>query len=148
MAGTQSKSTSHRAKRPRVNRDDGYFTKLVKYIPTEVITAYAAMSGLIKSLPENQRLTWFSAAGAGLLILTPLYVLYAANIKGEPLPYNQAVISTIAFAAWVFASGGPFEEFSWYSHAVGSIALIIVCVTLPLIEWLLPASHADHPVNP
>jgi hypothetical protein len=55
---------------------------------------------------------------------------------------------TLAFAAWVFATGGPFEHFQitpdggagWYSRTIGSIVLVIVCLALPLVERLLSAS--------
>jgi len=131
-------------KRPTVKRDDSYLTKMVKYIPTEIVTAYVALSGFIKALPENQQFTWFCVAAVALLVFTPVYLAISTTTSRKSKSIAHPVTGFLAFAAWVFATGGPFERFQmspdgssgWYSRAVGSIVLVLVCLSLPIVERL------------
>jgi hypothetical protein len=68
------------------------------------------------------------------------------------LSLAHPVAGALAFAAWVFATGGPFERFQmsadgttgWYHRAIGSIVLVLVlvCLSLPLVERLFPQRRA------
>jgi hypothetical protein len=139
-------------KRPTVNKSDQYFGKIIKYIPTEVVAGYVAASGFVKVLhPPHSQFTWFCIISIGLLVLTPLYFLMSTSASINS--YRHAVAGTIAFAAWVFATGGPFQASCgdkldcWYSPAIGSIVLIFVCLSLPFLERLVP-DRAEHVVGP
>jgi hypothetical protein len=130
-------------KRPTVNKDDHYFGKIIKYIPTEVVAGYVTLSGFVKVLhPPHSQFTWFCILSIGLLVLTPLYFLVSTSASINS--YRHAVAGTIAFAVWVFATGGPFQASCgnpndcWYSPAIGSIVLGLVCLTLPFIERIVP----------
>ena len=134
--------------RPKVEPSDPYLSKLVKYIPADVIAAYVAIYGFIKLLEtKEQQFVWHSIVAGVLLFATPLWILYTARSSDERPTVSQAVAGTIAFAAWVFAIGGPFEMFQktkdnpdgWYHRAQGSIVLILVCLFLPLTERVLSA---------
>jgi hypothetical protein len=133
-----------RVLRPRVNPGDPYLSRVVKYIPTEIIMGYVAAIGFIKTLAGTQQHLWSWLVAATLLILTPLWVSRAASVAGQPGPLRQVVAATLAFAAWVFATGGPFEQFQvengggWYTRALGSVVLILVCLCLPVVEWFVP----------
>lgn len=132
--------------RPKARADDPYVSKLVKYIPTEIIAGYVALSGFIKLLPGPQQFTWFCVVAVFLLVITPLYLSVATSESGKKNSWAHPVAGALAFAAWVFATGGPFERFQmsadgtsgWYHRAIGSIILVLVCLGLPLIERLLP----------
>ena len=130
-------------KRPTVNNSDEYFGKIVKYIPTEIVAGYVALSGFIKALPMRLQFGWFCFVTLVLLLLTPVYLW--RSTQGASSSHTHAVAGTIAFAAWVFATGGLFERFQvtetggWYHRAMGSIVLVLVCLSLPLIENLFSA---------
>ena len=130
-------------KRPTVNKSDEYFGKIVKYIPTEIVAGYVALSGFIKALPMQLQFGWCCFVTLVLLILTPAYL--RRSTQDASTSRAHAVCGTIAFAAWVFATGGLFERFQitgnggWYHRAMGSIVLVLVCLSLPLIENLVPA---------
>ena len=47
-----------RVLRPRVNPGDRYLSRVVKYIPTEVIMAYVASIGFVKTLAGTQQRLW------------------------------------------------------------------------------------------
>lgn len=132
-------------KRPTVGNADGYLSRMVIYIPTEIIAGYVAVSGFIKGLPSKQQFTWFCIVSIVMLVLTPLYLAYATSSPGRKKTVSHPLTSALAFAAWVFATGGPFEKFQitpdgsagWYNRTIGSIVLVIVCLALPLIEKAL-----------
>ena len=132
--------------RPKAKAGDSYQSKLVKYIPTEIIAGYVALSGFIKLLPGPHQFTWFSIVAIFLLLLTPIYLRAATTKPGQKASLAHPVAGALAFAAWVFATGGPFEHFQmspdgstgWYHRAIGSIVLVLVCLSLPLIERLFP----------
>jgi hypothetical protein len=136
--------------RPTAKPDDPYISKVVKYVPTEVIAAYVALSGFIKLLPGPQQFTWFCVVSVFLFLVTPLYLWVATREPGQKNSLAHPVAGAVAFAAWVFATGGPFEHFQmsadgttgWYHRATGSIVLILVCLSLPLVERLFPQPRA------
>jgi hypothetical protein len=86
-----------------------------------------------------------------LFILTPLYLHTATSEPGKKSSLHHPVAGALVFAAWVFATGGPFELFQlepdgssgWYNRAIGSIVLILVCLCLPLIERALPSKNEN-----
>jgi hypothetical protein len=115
--------------------EDAYLTKLVKYIPAEIVAAYIAASRALESARGEVPLETVLWAVAGvLLVLTPLWMLFAASEPGKPRPAFQALAATLAFASWVFALGGPFEFQTWYRPAYGSLVLILVTLVIPLAE--------------
>jgi hypothetical protein len=83
--------------------------------------AYVAAVGFIKTLAGAQQHLWSWLTATTLLVLTPLWIMRAASVVGQPGPARQVVAATLAFTAWVFATGGPFQQFRWYSRALGSI---------------------------
>ena len=144
-------------KRPTAGTADSYLSRMVIYIPTEIIAGYVAVSGFIKGLPPKQQFTWFCIVSIAMLVLTPLYLAYATALPGRKKSISHPVTSSLAFAAWVFATGGPFERFQitpdgnagWYNRTIGSIVLVIVCLALPLVEKALSGTpsvgaHLKH----
>jgi len=134
------------ALRPRVNTakdaaadagitEDSYLTKLVKYIPAEIIAAYVAASRALEAARDEVAygtLLWV-VAGA-LVALTPIWTLYATREPGRPPATFQAAAATVAFACWVFALGGPFELMPWYRPVYGTLVLVFATLVIPLVE--------------
>lgn len=113
---------------------DGYFDKLLKYIPTEIVGGWIAVTGLIKSasnIPANTVLWLLLVIFTGL---TAAYILRQTSEPKKPLAIKQTTISTIAFLVWVFALGEPFSSLGFYRPIYGSILLIVYNLTIPLIN--------------
>ena len=113
---------------------DGYFDKLIKYIPTEIVGGWVAITGLIKgasNIPTNTTLWILFIIFTGL---TALYILQQTFEPKKPLAIKQTIISTTAFIVWVFALGKPFDSLSFYNPVYGSILLILYNLTIPLIN--------------
>jgi hypothetical protein len=111
---------------------DDYLSQVVKYIPAEIVTAYVAIDGILRSAVGISTYTGWIVFAA-LLILTPIYTWYFTKLKDWPPPYAQVTISTTAFVIWVLALGGPFKELTWYNSAYGSIGLILFTLVAPIL---------------
>ncbi len=113
---------------------DDYFSKLLKYIPTEIVGGWIAITGLIKGgagIPTNTILWILLVVFTGI---TAAYILQQTSEPKKPPAVKQTTISTIAFLVWVFALGEPFSSLSFYSPVYGSILLIICSLIIPLIN--------------
>jgi hypothetical protein len=87
---------------------DTFFDRVVKYIPTEIVSAWVAAKGLVEStaVPSRRMVLWICFAVG--VVLTGLYTLKQTAIPGQPPAVKQTAITTIAFAIWVMALGEPF----------------------------------------
>ncbi|MBX9258542.1 hypothetical protein H1Q63_32275 [Desmonostoc muscorum CCALA 125] len=113
---------------------DDYFSKLLKYIPTEIVGGWIAITGLIKSatgVPTNIIL-WILLVI--FTVITAAYILQQTSEPKKPPAVKQTIISTIAFIVWVFALGEPFSSLSFYSPVYGSSLLILCSLIIPLIN--------------
>lgn len=104
---------------------DSYFDKVIKYIPADVVGAWVAISGIIKSASEEVSkgtLLWIAFAVG--MALTAAWTWKQTQEPDRRTAATQILISTAAFGVWVFALGGPFAELSWYAPVHGSLLLI------------------------
>ena len=113
---------------------DTYFDKLIKYIPADLIAAWTAVTGLIAGATKEPKntLLWITF-GVGV-ILTAAWTWRQTTQPQKTAAYTQIVISTAAFAVWVFALGGPFATMEWYSPIYGSLLLIAFTLLVALID--------------
>jgi hypothetical protein len=111
------------------SKPDDYVTKLLKYIPAEVIALYITLDALARSSGETQlQLYWFIFAFG--IVVTPLYLWRIQKVH----KVLQLSISTIAFFVWVFAMGGPFVHLDWYNPLYGGMLLPSYTFLIPIIE--------------
>lgn len=113
------------------NQDD-YQSRLLKYIPTEVVALYLTLDNILKSAAVNQQpdqtLLWIIFLL--LVIFTPIYLWRVTKVRKTV----QLIISTVAFVIWVFALGGVFENLPWYQHYYGALLLPTFTFLVPIIE--------------
>lgn len=101
---------------------DGYFDRVLKYIPADINGAWVAATGLINSagndVPKN---TVFWICFVAGVVATPIWTFFQTKGSGA-----QAVVSTIAFIVWVFALDGTWikDTLPWYLDLYGSLLLI------------------------
>jgi uncharacterized membrane protein YccC len=138
-----------KTRRPKVKDSDPYLEKIIKFIPTDIVAAYVVASGLVKMIPTQERqVLWSWIVAIALLIATPFWLLQTTGGTTSKGCVRTAIAGTIAFAAWVFATGGPFDAFEiqpgkggWYCRAIGSIVMILIYILiLPLFAKGLHAS--------
>ncbi len=137
-------------RRPTAEKSDNYLSRMVTYIPTEIIAGYVAISGFIKTMPAPRQFPWFCVTSLALLVLTLFYLRFATAKAGRKRPLSHPITGAIAFAAWVFATGGPFEHYQmsadgstgWYNRAIGSVVLVMVCLLLAVIQRALSSEDS------
>lgn len=118
-------------------KPDGYFDRLLKYIPSDVVGCWLAATGIINSLPDKEpKSTWLWIIFIFSLVITPIWVRNQTKENGKRIAYTQMFFSTIAFVVWVFALGGPFTSFSFYQPYQGSVVLILYTT---LVAAIVPA---------
>ena len=107
---------------------DPYTMRLMKYIPGEVVAFYLALEGIAKTAEKLLPLqaTLWVAFGLGLAG-TVLYLRRVAKVA----TWSQIAISALAYVAWVFAIGGPFEPIPWRAPA-GAFAVVVFTFVVPM----------------
>ena len=131
---------------------DNQVERVIKYVPTEIISGYLGLSGLVSVIPET--LAYKALLIWGLfvlgLIFTPLYLM-RSNPQGQQ--WAQIPISTAAFFFWAYALGGPFSRGTpwiegWgYNGAAAAIVAgafgWVVSLWVP-VEKNGETDHSDH----
>ena len=113
---------------------DDYKTRLLKYIPAEVIALYLTLDGLLRPtvahpIPATKIFIYWLVFAFGLLV-TPIYLWRVQNVRKNA----QLGISTVAFAVWVYALGGPFQLMHNYDPLYGSILLPTYTFLIAIFE--------------
>lgn len=108
---------------------DDYTSKLIKYIPGEVIALYITLDAIVRSSDSLAQATHWAIFLFGA-IATYLYLWRVAKVTKQ----LQLIMSVGAFCVWVFAMGGPFVLVSWYQPAYGGLLLPIYTFLLPVID--------------
>jgi hypothetical protein len=109
---------------------DEYLSKVIKLIPAEVVSLYVALAGIIGAAGQNVNIPLlFWIVFIVCLVGTPLYLMRITKVSN----LLQIGITTVAFAVWVFALGGPFALLSWYQPIYGALLLPIFTFFIPMI---------------
>jgi len=122
---------------PPQQENDTYRERLFKYIPAEVVTLYLFLNTTVAADKSIPRFLYWVIFFAGL-VGTPIYLRFAQKVA-VPL---QLIISTVAFAVWVFALGGPFSEIPGYKPIYGAVLLPIFTF---FVATITPATATQSP---
>jgi hypothetical protein len=129
----EAAAASTTARGAPVPSPDRYMSKLVKYIPAEIVGAYlvgeAAIAGIASPPPANILWIWWGF----LAVLCPFWIAFATRTPGFPVAWFQTLVAPVAFTAWVFAMGGPFAATWAYPPAYGSLVLVASTLLIPLL---------------
>jgi hypothetical protein len=110
---------------------DGYFDRLFKYIPAELVAGYIFVLGVVNKLSDASEIRIFQwLLFIIFCILTPLYLRRVQKV----LKVQQQIISVLSFIVWVFALGGPFTLYEWYDPVYGAILLPVFTLIVAIIE--------------
>lgn len=114
---------------------DGYWDKVVKYIPADVVGAWLVASSIIKAAnPRPGQVTLWVVFGVAVLICG-MWNYKQVSRTGKQGAKLQTVISVGAFCIWVYALGGPFPAWvGFYKPLVGSLLLIAYSLLTALVS--------------
>ena len=115
-----------------VPSEDDYLTKLVKYVPVEVLAAYLFIAGVIDSnvTKEHDHAVWLGGLLIGTLVLIIPYDLRVLNI----VRWSQIGISILGVAVYIFALGGWFATTPWYHQWYASIVVPIFGLLIAILK--------------
>ncbi|MDY7078452.1 MAG: hypothetical protein SXV54_16170 [Chloroflexota bacterium] len=116
---------------------DDYMSRVLKHIPSEIVMAYIAIDGVLRTsynpnvwAERRTLLTLLWIVLAILTVLTPLWLYRVMRVR-QPV---QLFISTLSVPVWLFALGGPFALLDWYEPAFGAIVLPLYTLIVPIIS--------------
>ena len=121
------------------NRPDDYLSRLLKYIPTEIIALYITLRPLLSRVDQTGKVDQTAEVIHWCIFIfgifiTPVYLWRLQNVN----KFSQLLVSTLAFGVWIFAIGGPFEQLNWYNNNRPYVALVV-----PIYTFLIPLFKAD-----
>jgi hypothetical protein len=80
---------------------DDYLTRVVKYIPAEIVAVFVTVRGIIDLVPDSSTSLYWIVFGF-LVIMTAVYAWKSSTVKGLPPAYTQVAVSTVSFVCvWV-----------------------------------------------
>jgi len=108
---------------------DGFFDRIIKYIPADIVAGWVALDGLSKGLAAG--VLWGLFAVVALLAF--FWTRKQTHVAGQPPAIRQSIIAAASFVVWAFAlHSGPFGPIA-YPEAYGSIALIVYTLGIGLV---------------
>ena len=128
----------------QLSQAQSYADKVMKLVPTEIVGAYMVLGGIIGYPPGATVRVADSASGitddvlrafliqftfAVLFVLTPVYLRRVGHVAS----IGQIVLSTATFVVWVYSLGGPFVVWGVYYPLMGSVALVLWALIVPLL---------------
>lgn len=120
---------------PEPPREDTYADQVLKLVPAEVVAVYIAVDSAMAAVdptkyPIPSIVPWLVVLV--LMVAAYFYSLRTTQEAGAPPATLQAGLAAASFLVWVFATGGPFEQFPWYAPYYG-ILLPIYTLFIPLV---------------
>lgn len=152
---------SLRARRGRVPREplfanaggyasaasSGSLEKLTRYIPTEAITLYVALLGVIGATSASDGGRWVAFAIFAVATPAMAWIDWKIRVRHtrdgdrsltRPLLGFNLGAATVAFAAWAFSlPASPFSQFGWYDPKWGGFVALVVSYGLTKGEALV-----------
>jgi hypothetical protein len=87
---------------------DTFFDRVVKYIPTEIVSAWVAAKALVGAAAVVSKNTVLWVCFGAAVVLTALWTLKQTSLPGKPHAVTQTFVATVAFIVWAIALGEPF----------------------------------------
>jgi hypothetical protein len=97
-----------------------YTDRLMKLIPTEVVTIYLAGYNVIPAEDQVTGIIWACFCLVGVVIVRWL----GTREPGSGPQLGVIAISAIAFLIWVYSMGGPFVHFGLYVPYIGTLLIL------------------------
>jgi hypothetical protein len=135
--------TSRDASQMRGVNEDPTITKIVKYIPAEMVALYTTLRGIIiDSQAQTAECVMYKVIFLAVLILTPLYMYVATrDPQKKETAWFQIVVATLSYCVWVYCFGDVFQwcwvPFGTYNGRYGAVVLLIFTAIVPLLEKIV-----------
>ncbi|MFO7661707.1 MAG: hypothetical protein R6X18_03850 [Chloroflexota bacterium] len=122
----------------QTQRLDGYWDRVIKNIPGDVVAGWTAILGLFAVspgvMPDNNTTNLLWIMWASLTVITFLWTFRQTRAPGLQPAWTQIFISTFAFVVWALALGVPFNSLGFYDSRLAAAILIIFTMVVGAIE--------------
>ena len=120
---------------PRELTRDDYITKLIKYVPAEVVAAFTGLTAAAAAVGDNA-VWWIFAIG----ILATVGYYYRSAYKlpptDRPRPYFY-VLSVVAFVIWSLAVNESIRGLFDMDARVSEFFLVVGAFLIPFVDEML-----------
>jgi hypothetical protein len=111
--------------------EDDYLTRLLKYVPVEVLGGYLFMATIIDSnVTGHVRAYWLGGLLAAVLLLAVPYDYFVLSVVRP----EQIAMSVLGLAVYVFSIGGWFATTTWYHQWYASIAVALFALLVGILK--------------
>jgi hypothetical protein len=109
---------------------DPYLTRLVKLVPSEIVTLYLAF----KVTAAGTTLTLAGWAAICLILVICLRTIFTRE-PGKPVQWIAVLVATVSFVLWIYATGGylPYLPVDPQNAGLVSIAIGVWTFVVPFI---------------
>ena len=119
-------------------RIDGFWDRVIKNIPGDVVAGWTAILGLFSVSPgatgdlRTTNILWIM--WAALTVVTFFWTYRQTKAPGLQPAWTQIFISTFAFIIWALALGVPFNTLSFYDSKVSAALLIVFTLAVGALQ--------------
>lgn len=121
-----------------VQRIDGFWDRVIKNIPGDIVAGWTAILGLFGVSPgamgdiRTTNILWIM--WASLTIVTFFWTFRQTKATGLQPAWTQIFISTFAFVVWALALGVPFNTLGFYDSRVAAGILIVFTLAVGAVQ--------------
>jgi hypothetical protein len=108
----------------------GYWERLVKLIPAEIVGMYLIGVGVIPK-GENVSLTVWAVICLALVVIVRAYGTGDTAVKLPP-EWGTVFVSSVSFVIWVYNMPGPFQVYGIAVPYIGSLAVLVWTFVVPI----------------
>jgi hypothetical protein len=115
-----------------VPTEDDFMTRLLKFVPLEVVGFYILLAGVIDSNASSKpsHAVWLASLLIGTLVITLAYDYRILGVERR----GQVIMSVIGIAVYAFSTGGWFATTNWWHAWYGSIAVPLFVMLAAIIR--------------
>ncbi|HEY1408824.1 MAG TPA: hypothetical protein VF434_07785 [Promineifilum sp.] len=121
-----------------VQQIDGFWDRVIKNIPGDVVAGWTAILGLFGVAPgaladaRTTNILWIM--WAALTVVTFFWTYRQTKAPGLQPAWTQIFISTFAFVVWALALGVPFNTLSFYDPRLAAALLIVFTLAVGVVQ--------------
>lgn len=121
-----------------LQRIDGFWDRVIKNIPGDIVAGWTAILGLFGVSPgavgdtRTTNILWIM--WAALTIVTFFWTYRQTKAPNLQPAWTQIFISTFAFVVWALALGVPFNTLSFYDSRVTAGILIVFTLAVGAVQ--------------
>ena len=115
------------------DRVRSYFERVMKMVPTEVVTLYLAGMTLIPEKETVVQIVWASLGLAGVFLAR--FFGTRESERNKPVDWVVLVLSCVAYLIWVYSLGGPFKSLGIFLPYVAGLMILLWTFITPFFYW-------------